>query len=94
MVVHVQYISDEKVIEGGYHYKLLVSAGFKFKQPYFFKQKRFGNFLLDMDSATYRRVPDRSTFYLIWNPSDFQLLEARIFFFKHDILFGSSGPGI
>jgi hypothetical protein len=37
MVVHVQYISDEKVIEGGYHYKLLVSAGFKFKQPYFFK---------------------------------------------------------
>ena len=37
MVVHVQYISDEIVIEGGYHYKLLVSAGSKFKQPYFFK---------------------------------------------------------
>lgn len=26
MVAHFQYISDEVVIEGGYHYKLLVIA--------------------------------------------------------------------
>lgn len=37
MVVHAQYISDEIVTEGGYHYKLLASVGFRFKQPYFLK---------------------------------------------------------